>query len=323
MICLCCNKPIKNTNSEQATKLGWHDSCVKKFFRVDEVPAFDISVTDIKEMAKKNILVGGTVQGVQKKISLGLSEGEHKKITIVDYPIGFILKPQVEEYSYLPEYEHLTMQMAEIVGIKTVPNALIYFDGRLAYITRRIDRYDEQGNHTRLAMEDFCQLEERLTEDKYKSSYERCVKIIKKYSNRTGFDLTEILLRIIFAFITGNSDMHLKNFSLIQDSQNSFEYHLSPAYDLLPVNLIMPEDLEELALTLNGKKRNLNIRDFNVLASACGIQENVVIKMIRKIASRKSELFRMCDNSFLPDEQKEKYKNLIEERLKRIIEIEN
>lgn len=75
MICLCCNKPIKNTNSEQATKLGWHDSCVKKFFRVDEVPAFDISVTDIKEMAKKNILVGGTVQGVQKKISLGLSEG--------------------------------------------------------------------------------------------------------------------------------------------------------------------------------------------------------------------------------------------------------
>lgn len=109
----------------------------------------------------------------------------------------------------------------------------------------------------------------------------------------------------------------------IQDSQNSFEYHLSPAYDLLPINLIMPEDLEELALTLNGKKRNLNIRDFNVLASACGIQENVVIKMIRKIASRKSELFRMCDNSFLPDEQKEKYKNLIEERLKRIIEIEN
>jgi len=318
MICLCCNKPINGTTSEEATKLGWHISCIKKFFKVDKIPLFDISLSRIANMANKNIATGGIVQGVQKKISLGLSMGECKRITVVDYPIGFILKPQVEEYSYLPEYEHLTMQMAEAVGIRTVPHALISIDGQMAYITRRIDRFDEHGNSIRLAMEDFCQLEERLTEDKYKSSYERCVKVIKKYSSRTGFDLTEFLLRTIFFFITGNSDMHLKNFSLIQNSQDSFDYHLSPAYDLLPVNLIMPEDVEESALTLNGEKRNLNIKDFYILARGCELQENVINKMIKNILKRKDELFKLCDNSLIPNEQKEKYKNLISERLDRI-----
>lgn len=140
---------------------------------------------------------------------------------LVKYPTGYILKPQTKEYEYLPEAEYLTMQMAKKFGIKTVPCALIKMNsgGKLAYITKRIDRVFVDGKMQMLAMEDFCQLDERLTEDKYKGSYERCAKVIKKYSAMAKFDLTEIFLLLAFSFVVGNSDMHLKNFSLIEKAE--------------------------------------------------------------------------------------------------------
>ena len=123
-----------------------------------------------------------------------------------------------------------------------------------------------------LAMEDFCQLDLRLTQDKYKGSYERCAKIIERYSSRKGLDITELYLRIVFSFLVGNSDMHLKNFSLIETEEGSGKYVLSPAYDLLPVNVIMPEDKEQFALAMNGKKTHIRRKDFLVFAEKCGMR---------------------------------------------------
>jgi len=102
----------------------------------------------------------------------------------------------------------------------------------------------------------------RLTQDKYKGSYERCSKIIRKYSSRTMLDMTELFIRLVFSFLVGNSDMHLKKFSLIETAGDNGQYVLSPAYDLLPVNVIMPEDKEQFALTMNGKKTNIQKKDF-------------------------------------------------------------
>lgn len=132
-----------------------------------------------------------------------------------------------------------------------------------------------------LAMEDFCQLDLRLTQDKYKGSYERCAKVIERYSSRVGFDMTELFMRLVFSFVTGNSDMHLKNFSLIETAEKSGEYVLSPAYDLLPVNVILPADIEQTALTLNGKKRNIRRKDFYSFAYKCGIPKNSAENMIK------------------------------------------
>ena len=129
-----------------------------------------------------------------------------------------------------------------------------------------MDRLFEKTSVRMLAMEDFCQLDYRLTQDKYRGSYERCAKIIEKYSNKPGLDMAEFYMRIAFSFVTGNSDMHLKNFSLIETYEESGEYELSPAYDLLPVNVIMPEDTEQLAMPMNGKKRNIRRKDFLVFA---------------------------------------------------------
>ena len=195
---------------------------------------------------------GFTVPGVQKKLSLHLSSDTNARLTIVDYPTGFILKPQTEEYAHMPEYEDLAMRLAELIGIQTVPHALIKMKDEYGYITKRIDRDITQDQIKLYAMEDFCQLSNRLTQDKYKGSYENCGRIIKKYSITPGLDLSELFLRVAGSFVMGNSDMHLKNFSLRETEPGSRRFQLSKAYDMLPVNVIM-----ELIIK-HGKAANTN-----------------------------------------------------------------
>ena len=149
------------------------------------------------------------------------------------------------------------MHMAEAAKIAVVPHSLIRFaDGELCYITRRIDR---EHDGSKIAMEDMCQLTERLTEYKYKGSYEQIAKHIKKYSAVPQLDLVNYWEVVVFSWITGNSDMHLKNFSLYKSPMG---YCLTPAYDLLSTAIVMPEDKEEMALTLNGKKARIRRSDF-------------------------------------------------------------
>ena len=221
MNCLCCGKPIIETASEQEKSSQWHNRCVKKFFGTKTLPDIEVSEEVLEQLAIESTNKGLTVPGVQKKMSLHLdNSGATPRLSLVNYPTGYILKPQTKEYPCLPEAEYLVMQMAEKAKIKTVPHALIRIkaqDNSFAYITKRIDRRDGKM----LAMEDFCQLDGRLTEDKYKGSYERCAKIIRKYSSRAGLDITELFIRVVFSYIVGNSDMHLKNFSLIETDENS------------------------------------------------------------------------------------------------------
>lgn len=165
-----------------------------------------------------------------------------------------------------------------------------------------------------LAMEDFCQLDLRLTEDKYKSSYERCAKIIKEYSSRVGVDMAEFYIRLVFCFIVGNSDMHLKNFSLIETAEGSGEYVLSPAYDLLPVNANMPADKEQFALAMNGKKMNIRKGDLLKFADVCGIARPTAERMMHGLVKLTPKWIVMCDNSLLPDELKDRLKRIITER---------
>jgi serine/threonine-protein kinase HipA len=233
----------------------------------------------------------------------------------VNYPTGYIIKPQVAEFEAMPEAEHLVMCMADIAGIVTVPHALIRENNNLAYITKRIDRIFTENAVQMLAMEDFCQLDLRLTQDKYKGSYERCAKIINRYSSRKGFDMTELFLRLVFSFIVGNSDMHLKNFSLIETKEGSGKYVLSPAYDLLPMNVIMPEDQEQFALAINGKKMNIRKKDFLIFADSCGITRNSAEKMITMLVSKKEKFLALCQDSLLPEHLKSRFTHLVEERI--------
>ena len=311
MTCLYCGKQIMENASAEEKVYCWHHKCIKKFFGTTHMPSIDISEEQIEKMANDTVNKGLAVPGVQKKLSLHLSKEKVARLTIVDYPTGYILKPQTEEYEALPEFEDLDMRLAEMAGIQTVPHALIKINDRYAYITKRIDR----GKY---AMEDFCQLSNRLTQDKYKGSYEGCGRIIDKYSCQPGLDMSELFIRVIFSFIVGNSDMHLKKFSLIEAQPAGREYVLSKAYDMLPVNVIVPQDEEELALTVNGKRRNVRKKDFMIFARTCGISDKAAEKMIKKVCSLKENYSEQCKQSYLKEEQKEKIKELIVERIERL-----
>ena len=309
MNCLCCGKPLKTDSQNQ-----WHKSCIKSFFGTSKFPDIDVSEEILNQLAIDSTTKGYTVPGVQKKLSLHLTTDSEPRLTLVNYPTGYILKPQTQEYSSLPETEYLVMQMAKASGIKTVPFALIKLPSQnnaFAYITKRIDRENGQI----LAMEDFCQLEGRLTEDKYRGSYERCGKIVSKYSVNSGLDLAEMFFRIIFSFAVGNSDMHLKNFSLIETSQQSEEYVLSAAYDMLSTNVVIPEDTEQLALTTNGKKHNLHRKDFLILAETIGINPKSAEKIIDKIVKMIPAYIEMCKASYMPDDMKDALEKLMTERI--------
>lgn len=311
MNCLCCGKPLRTEN-----ETGWHKACIKRFFMTETLPEIDIDEQALTQLATESIQKGYTVPGVQKKLSLHLfSQTKKPRLTLINYPSGYILKPQVEEFDSLPEAEQLVMTMADSIGISTVPHALMKGKGQFAYITKRVDRIFEKNDVKMLAMEDFCQLDLRLTQDKYRGSYERCAKIISKYSSRKGLDMTELYLRLLFSFVVGNSDMHLKNFSLIETGEGSGKYVLSPAYDLLPVNVVMPEDKEQFALALNGKKMNLRRKDFMVFADECGISRTSAEKMIGLIVKKKEVLISMCRASLLPKYMQERLCTLINDRM--------
>lgn len=313
--CLCCGLEFSNQSSQEELLTGWHKRCIKKFFGTKELPEICIDEDMLQRIAIESTDKGLTVPGVQKKLSLHLTNErkEKSRLMVVDYPTGYILKPQTIDYPYLPESEYLVMSMAKMVGIKVVPFALIKQNDGLAYITKRIDREISIDGKTikRLAMEDFCQLNWRLTEDKYKGSYERCAKIVNMYSSRNMLDMTELYMRVVFSYLVGNSDMHLKNFSLIETQEYSNEYVLSEAYDLLPVNIILPSDKEQLALTLNEKTRNIKRKDFLVFAQTCGIERKVAERIIKKISSQVDDLISMCKASHLPPEMTDKLVDLI------------
>ena len=306
--CLCCGKVLNTPNPHH-----WHNSCVKAFFGTSTFPDIDMTEDILNQLAIDSTNKGYTVTGVQKKLSLHLSDEDKPRLTLINYPTGYILKPQTEEYANLPEIEYLVMQMAKASNIKTVPFALIRLSAQnntLAYITKRIDRHEGQM----LAMEDFCQLDGRLTEDKYRGSYERCGKIIAKYSSSKGLDMADLFLRVVFSFVVGNSDMHLKNFSLIEDSKNSTRYTLSPAYDMLSTNIVIPEDKEQLALTINGKKQNIRRKDFFIFANTIGVSQKSAEKMMDKILRLKDIYISMCNDSYLTDNLKASLISLIEAR---------
>lgn len=310
MNCLCCGKHLRTPD-----ETGWHKACIKHFFGTTRLPEIEIDDKTLNLLATETTNKGFTVPGVQKKLSLHLvSDSRKPRLTLVNYPTGYILKPQVAEFEALPESEQLIMTMADMAGISTVPHALIKGDAGLAYITKRVDRNLTDDKIEMLAMEDFCQLDLRLTEDKYRGSYERCAKIIKQYSSRVGIDMAEFYIRLVFCFIVGNSDMHLKNFSLIETAEGSGEYVLSPAYDLLPVNANMPADKEQFALAMNGKKMNIRKGDFLKFADTCGIARQTAEKLIENLVKLTPKWIAMSENSLLTDKLKDRLKKIITER---------
>jgi len=312
--CLYCYREITD---KEFVKFEFHKSCSKKFFGKPIPPILEYKQEEMFELAKKVVKSQITVTGVQPKISLGSKkisgDSRLEKFTIVGLWGKYILKPQTEIYEQLPEIEDLTMHLAELSRIKTVKHSLIRLkSGELVYITRRVDRLKNRKLH----MEDMCQLTEKLTEHKYRGSYEQIAKRIKLYSANPGFDIVNFYELVLFCFLTGNNDMHLKNFSLLKDTD--LNYNLCPAYDLVASELVVEGDDEELALNLNGRKKKLKRKDFLIAMKTSGMNEKSIENVFKKFKNLLNIWHEFIEKSFLKKEFKEAYHEMIEVKFKQI-----
>ena len=309
--CLYCYDELGEETSE------FHPSCSRKIFGTPIPPDLPYSDDDMLQLAEKVIKSQSTVTGVQPKLSLHIEKlskkDEPQRFTIVGLWGGYILKPPTKQYKFLPELEDVTMHLAEISGIEVVPHSLIRLSsGNLSYITKRIDRSNDQKIH----MEDMCQLTERLTEQKYQGSHEQIARAIFKNSVNPGLDVTNFFEQVLFSFLTGNADMHLKNFSLIDNPD--LGYILSPAYDMVASTLVVEGDSEELALTLNGKKKKIKKKDFIEAMSRFHVDNKAIENIFNKFKMSIDDWNKFIDISFLPEEMKTGYHDLIVKRVDQI-----
>ena len=305
--CLFCYNEL---NSEE----DFHSACSLKFFGTNVAPKLNYTIDEMEELAQNIVENSITVPGVQPKLSLGfikdVLQNENKgRLTVVGALGGnYILKPQNKTFPEMPENEHLTMKMAEIFGISIVPSSLIRLkSGELSYITKRIDRKE---NGEKIHMQDMFQITEAF--DKYRSSLEKIAKAISEYSSNTLLDILRFYEVILFSYITGNNDMHLKNFSLIRNNE---DWEFSPAYDLLNVHLHLPEDKEETALTLAGKKSRLTKKDFIQLGLKFNLSEKQISNSFKRLKKGEKKMLALIEKSFLTPKNQEEYKVMIISRL--------
>jgi len=306
MNCLLCYKPIDESEK------NYHKKCVSKIFGLKQMPLIDIDDKKLSSYAKVLIEANITITGVQPKLSLWLEKSKKNfRFTIIDNKSNYIIKPQSEIYEALPENEDLCMHLADEFGIKTATHCLVKLpSGNLAYITQRFERIGER----KLACEDLCQLTETLTEHKYRGSYEKTGKVIKQFSSQSGFDALHYFELVIFSFITGNADMHLKNFSMLENEDGNF--FLSPAYDLVSTLLVIKNESEQMSLTLNGKRNKIKKDDFDMLAKSLSLTEKQKQNSYQSFFKKIDNAMWWIENSFLPKNQIKKLQQVLYTRIK-------
>jgi serine/threonine-protein kinase HipA len=303
--CLFCYQPLESNQQD------FHPSCAKKLFGSTQVPIIDFDMKQLDELAKQIIIKSKAVTGVQPKLSLNIEKpkNEPSRLTIVGWHGDYILKPPTSQFKELPANEDVTMHLAELVKIKTAKHGLVRLkSGELAYITKRFDR----NKGEKIAVEDFCQLSENLTEHKYRGSLEKIGKLSYLFTTNQGFEAQRLFELVLFCYLTGNADMHLKNFSLIENAQG--EHELAPAYDLINTSIAMPEDKEESALTINGKKSKLNRNDFQVLATSLKISDKALQSIYNRFEAVFPTWISWVKQSFLSKQSQEEYIELLNKR---------
>lgn len=303
--CLYCYKELTG-------QVDFHHLCSMAFFGTKEAPELPYSLDQMLGLAKYVVEHSVSVPGVQAKLSMSLikevQQRENNRLTVVGALGGnYIFKPPNNDFREMPQNEHATMRIAEAMGLRVVPSSLIRLQsGELSYITKRIDRTPEGS---KIHMLDMFQLTDAY--DKYKSSMEKIGKAISMYSDNTLLDLLYLFELTIFSFLTGNNDMHLKNFSLINTNSR---WILSPAYDLLNVSILNPKDKEELALPIDGKKKKLKRMHFELFGSSLGLNSKQISGVLNRYQASLPAVESMINQSFLSIEMKSKYMELYHDR---------
>lgn len=298
--CLYCYKETLNGDE-------FHKKCSQSFFGSKTPPHIPYSFYEMSELAKQVVKRSISVPGVQPKLSMStVDTGQtSQRLTVVGALGGsYIFKPPSKDFTEMPENEHLTMKLAQLFNIDVVPNSLVKLSsGELSYITKRIDR---ATGGAKIHMIDMFQVVEAF--DKYRGSMERIAKAINTYSSNTLLDILRFYEITIFCYLTGNNDMHYKNFSMIKTSSG---WALAPAYDLLNVAILNPLDTEELALSIAGKKKKITKEVLINFGLKIGLTQKQISGVFKRFSKFKIEAKNLINASFLSSEMKSNYSKLL------------
>lgn len=308
MNCLSCEQ-----NLDAGSKDGYHLHCARRLFGSSYLPKVDFTIAEIPIKARE--MIGKiSISGVQPKLSIFVNK-KQKNIQVTAKGGTHILKPSPDYFPNLAENENLCMNLASEAGIETPHHGLLPASGGgLIYIIKRFDRIFEDGIETKIPTEDFCQLLEK--DDKYTGSIEQIGDFLKRHSESPFIDTQRLFIRTVLNFLIGNGDAHLKNFAMIRPTGRS--YRLSPAYDVVSSRLVIPNESDEFAITVNGKKNNILFKDFTVLAGALEIPAKQLQSILDKIKALESKFKTFVERSFLPEEKKSAFMVIFEERCRRI-----
>lgn len=301
--CLYCYKEVASGDD-------FHTQCSMLFFGVEKAPRIEYSLDEMSALAKQVVERSVSVPGVQPKLSMSFNTENKKdqRLTVVGALGGnYIFKPPSENYPEMPANEHLTMKMAALFNIDVVPHSLIRLaSGKLSYITKRIDR-NEDGSKIHII--DMFQVIEAF--DKYRGSMERIGKAIHKYADNTFLDILRFYELTVFSYLTGNNDMHLKNFSMLK---TSYGWALSPAYDLLNIAIVNPQDTDELALTIAGKRKKINKKILTDFGMDLGLSKKQINSVYKRFTDLQGEAVALTKTSFLSDNMQDNYNELLKNR---------
>ncbi|MBF0593550.1 MAG: HipA domain-containing protein [Candidatus Omnitrophica bacterium] len=280
----------------------------RKVFGIDQEPVIDLTLAGVSLKAQE--MVGKmSISGVQPKLSVRLAgkDGE-ARLEVTGDGGQYILKPQVQAFAHLPQNEELCMGVAENLGINVPPHCLVHLkDHSLAYVVKRFDRVGRFKVH----QEDFAQVLGK--ENKYDGSVEEIGRKLKAVSEVPGLDVQLFFELVVFNFLIGNGDAHVKNYSIIYDEEG--RVRLAPAYDLVCSRIVLPNEVDESALTIQGKKSNISRKQMNLLADYFGIPEKV---RFARFAGQKENVRTVIAGSLLPKDLAEAFDKLVLERFERL-----
>lgn len=287
---------------------------MRRLFGVPWVPQITFGASQFPEEVGK-VVEKMSISGVQPKASVALNK-KLKRIEVVQEKGTHILKPDTVQLPEIAENESLCMDMAEVLGMDVPPHGVLSLaDGTPAYVIQRFDRLPDGGT---LHQEDMMQLMQPSTNDKYDASLEQVGKVIKKYATHTFLDLTNFFERIIFNFVIGNSDMHLKNWTLLTTREKILR--LAPCYDFVSSALYPGYDREESALTINGKKNRINKPDFDTLAAHLELDSKASNNVFQKVLNAQKKILEMVSRSDISSIRKDTWLKVISSRYERLKE---
>ena len=304
--CLSCHV----LEAESKLSDGYHPRCARQLFGTTRPPEVPFRATDVTREAQK--MVGRmSISGVLPKLSVIHHPRKHQ-VLVAERGGLYILKPQTERFESIPENENLCMNIASAFGIEVPPHGLLpLLDGSLVYLVKRFDRLEDGS---KLQQEDFQQLLQ--INDKYDGSYERIANYVKEHSSVPVLDLIRLFERALLFYTLGNGDAHLKNFSLLRSEE--IGYQLSPAYDIVNSRLVLPEEQEEVCLSLQGKKNRLSGRDFFRLAEYFGLTIKQADNSLDHLHDLRSTIEAMIRGSLLRSDLREGFLGIFRDRMTRL-----